>query len=551
MVSFSRRSQILLASSAAFFLASCGADDVASPGAGSVPVTINQPAPTPTPTGPVAPAALTAAQFALATTQSGVTITADEQLALINAGQNNNVNGFGTTLNSVYPVGGASLATASNPQTVLGNSAFLQNTSFVGALSGPNDNAFSGWTCNSSSASFLNSSACTAVPSIGTGAAAASCPTGLIDDGTNEIRNSSGAVTTAATFRYCRLPLVMTSDLTLAKVPGTVYRLRGQTEVGVDGRNDVTLTIQPGVVLAADSTETSNDMLLVNRGSKLNAVGTAEAPIIFTAQQNLVNNGVSDSSQGLWGGVILLGRAPTAVCATGTGPNTADGTSAGAVNPCQQQIEGVTGRLYGGTNQADSSGTLQYVQIRYTGIAISEGNELQGLTLGGTGSGTTIDHVQSHNSADDGIEIFGGTTNLKYFVVTGADDDGFDVDNGWRGFMQFIIAAQKAGGSTADSFATEIDSNGGEDLLPRTYGRYANFTFIQTNSAPAAIRLRGGADFAFVNGIVKTAAGAACVNVIASAGAGAQRTTIRPADAALQDVGPPTFNSVYFQCQGR
>ncbi|WP_294195831.1 hypothetical protein [uncultured Sphingomonas sp.] len=550
MVSFSRRSQMLLASSAALFLASCGADDVASPGAGSIPITINQPAPTPTPTGTATPTPLTAAQFAAATQQSGVTITADEQLAIVNAGSNNNVNGFGATLSGVYPVNGTSLTTASNPQTVLGNTSFIQNTSFVGALSGPNDNSFSGWTCNSSSATFLNSSACTAVPSIGTGTPAASCPTGLSDDGLNS----------AGTFRYCRLPTVISADLTLAKVAGLVYRFRGQTEVGVDGGASATLTIQPGVVLAADSTETSNDLLLVNRGSKINAVGTADAPIIFTAQQNLSNNGVSDSSQGLWGGIILLGRAPTAVCATGTGPNTADGTSAGAATPCQQQIEGVTGRSYGGTNGADSSGTMQYVQIRYTGIAISEGNELQGLTLGGTGSGTTIDHVQSHNSADDGIEIFGGTTNIKYFVVTGADDDGFDVDNGWRGFMQFIIAAQKANGATNDSFATEIDSNGAEDLLPRTYGRYANFTFVQTASSQnpvAAIRLRGGADFAFVNGVVKAPSGEACVNIIAgnqvngAAATGNDRSTIRPANSALQDVGPPTFNSVYFQCQGR
>ncbi|MBB3473246.1 hypothetical protein [Sphingomonas sp. BK345] len=540
MVSFSRRSKFLLATSATLFLASCGADDVASPGAGSLPITIVQPAPTPTPTGTATPTALTNAQIALATTVNSISITADEQVAILNAGQNNNLQGFGNTLNGVYPVSGTSLATASNPQTVLGNTSFIQNTSYVGALSGPNDAAFSGWTCSSTAASFLNSASCTAVPSIGSGTAAASCPTGLTDDGVNS--------SSAPTFRYCRLPQVITADLTLAKIPGLVYRFRGQTEVGdINAATGVTLTIAPGVVLAADSSEASNDLLLVNRGSKLNAVGTADAPIIFTAQQNLASNGVSDATQGLWGGVVLLGRAPTAVCAAGTGPNDASGSSP----TCQQAIEGVTGRFYGGTNQADSSGTLQYVQIRYTGIAISEGNELQGLTLGGTGSGTTIDHVQSHNSSDDGVEIFGGATNLKYFVVTGADDDGFDVDNGWRGFMQFIIAAQKASGSTADSFATEIDSNNAEDLLPRTYGRYANFTFIQTNSAPAAIRLRGGADFAFVNGVVKSAAGAACVNIIAGEGSGAGRTTIRAADSALQDVGPPTFNSIYFQCQGR
>lgn len=553
MVSFSRRSQMLLASSAALFLASCGADDVASPGAGSIPITINQPAPAPTPTGTATPTPLTAAQFAAVTTQGGVTITADEQLAIVNAGQNNNVNGFGNTLNGVYPVSGTSLATASNAQTVLGNTSFIQNTNFVGAVSGPNDTAFSGWTCNSSAATFLNSTACSAVPAIGTGGSTATCPTGTIDDGLVQ------------SFRACRLPSGTTtpqilSDLTLPKIPGVFYRLRGQTEIG-DGTAAVTLTIAPGVVIAADSTETSSDLLLINRGSKINAVGTADAPIIFTAQQNL--GGVSsfnDASQGLWGGVILLGKAPTAVCATGTGPNDASGTSPGAATPCQQAIEGVTGRFYGGTNAADSSGTMQYVQIRYTGIEVSAGNELQGLTLGGTGSGTTIDHVQSHNSSDDGIEIFGGTTNLRYFVVTGADDDGFDVDNGWRGFMQFIIAAQKSIGATNDSFATEIDSNNAEDLLPRTFGRYANFTFIQTASTQnpvAAIRLRGGADFAFVNGVVKTPSGEACVNLVAgnqvngAAATGNDRSTIRPANSALQDVGPPTFNSIYFQCQGR
>ena len=541
MVSFSRRSHILLATTASLFLASCGADDVASPGAGSIGVIINQPAPTPTPTGPSTPTPLTAAQFALATTQNNVTVTADEQLAIVNAGQNNNVNGFGTTLNGVYPVSGTTLATASNPQTVLGNTGFIQNTSFVGALSGPNDNSFSGWTCSSTAATFVGSASCAAVPAIGTGGAAAACPTGTTDDGLVQ------------TFRACRLPQVLTTSLTLPRIPGVFYRFRGQTEVGADvgttgADSGVTLTIAAGNTLVADTSEASTDLFLVNRGSRINAVGTSDAPIIFTSQQNLTANGVSEVTQGQWGGVILLGRAPTAVCATGTGPNNAGGTS----TTCQQAIEGVTGRFYGGPAAEDNSGTMQYVQIRYTGIAISEGNELQGLTLGGTGSGTTIDHVQSHNSADDGIEIFGGTTNLRYFVVTGADDDGFDVDNGWRGFMQFIIAAQKAGGATADSFATEIDSNNAEDLLPRTYGRYANFTFVQTApSAPAGIRLRGGADFAFVNGVVKTAAGAACVNIIAGAGDGATRTTVRPADSALQDVGPPTFNSIYFQCQGR
>ena len=540
MLSFSRRNQFL-AGTACLLLAACGgADGVASPGAGNIDVIVTPaPTPSPTPTGTPTPSPITAADFAQETTQSGVLVTADEQLAIVNAGSNNVTNGAGG-LNGLYPVSATSLTPASNP-ALLGS--FFTNTNFVGALNGPSDTSFQGWTCNSSFANFGGSgAACTAVPNIGTGGASATCPTGTTDAGL------------VATFRACALPTNITSSLTLPKIAGVFYRFSGQTEVGTDvgtqgASSNVVLTIAPGVVLAAHTTgegSAANDLIVVNRGSRIEAVGNPANPVIFTSQQNLEGS-VTDTTQGQWGGLVLLGQAPTAVCATGTGPNNAGGTS----TSCQAPIEGITGRFYGGPNQASNSGTLQYVQIRYTGIAISEGNELQGLTLGGTGTGTTIDHVQSHNSSDDGIEIFGGTTNLKYFAVTGADDDGFDVDNGWRGFMQFIIAAQRPT-ATSDSYASEIDSNGSEDLLPRTYGRYANFTFVQGNtSAAAAIRLRGGADFAFVNGVIKSSTGQKCINIVSGSGSGADRSTIRPANEALQDAGAPTFNSVYFQCGGR
>jgi hypothetical protein len=534
MASFQRLSLILMTTAASAALSACnGADNVASPGAGGVVIVQPTPTPTPTPTGTPTPSPITAAQFAATTTQSGVTITADQQLALVTAGTNNNVNGTGAVVNGVYPTSATSATPAADPSAL---NAFFTSTNYVGALNGPTDTSFQDWTCNSSSAQFGGASAsCTAVPAVGAGGAGATCPAGTTDDGL------------VATFRACRLPTAITTNLTLPKIAGVFYRLRGQTEVGTDlgatGGAGVTLTIEPGVVIAADSSEATNDLLLVNRGSRIQAVGTRAAPIVFTSQQNLASNGVSDSTQGQWGGIVLLGRSTTAICASGTGGTT--GT------PCQQAIEGVTGRFYGGTNEADSSGQMSYVQIRYTGIAISDGNELQGLTLGATGSGTVLDHIQSHNSADDGIEIFGGTSNIRYIAVTGADDDGFDVDNGWRGFMQFMIGAQKVSGATADSFSTEIDSNGAEDLLPRTWGRYANFTFIQTANAPAAIRLRGGADFTFVNGIVKTPANVACINVVAGEASGGTPSTIRPANPALQDQGPPVFNSIYFGCQGR
>ncbi len=543
MASNKRFGFVLMTTTAFAALAGCsGADGVASPGAGNVNITVPAPAPTPTPTPAPTASPITAAQFATATAQGGLTITAEEQLAIVNAGANNNVNGT-NVLNGVYPIAATPATTATDPSTI---NSFFTSTNYVGALNGPSDTSFQGWTCNSTSGEFGGSGGrCTAVPAVGTGGATAACPTGTTDDGILTV----GSTNTG--FRLCRLPTLIATNLTLPKISGVVYRLRGQTEVGTDlgttGATGVTLTIEPGVVIAADSSEPTNDLLLVNRGSKLQAVGTRDLPIVFTSQQNMANNSVSDATQGQWGGVVLLGRAPTAVCAPGTGPNNAAGSSA----TCQLAIEGVTGRFYGGPNAADSSGQMSYVQIRYSGIAISDGNELQGLTLGGTGSGTVLDHIQSHNSADDGIEIFGGTSNLKYIAITGADDDGFDIDNGYRGFMQFIIASQRLLGATADSFSTEIDSNGAEDLLPRTFSTYANFTFVQTALAPAAIRQRGGSDMRFVNGIVKTPGNVACINLIAGETSAADRSTIRGRDDAKQDFGPPSFNSVYFSCQGR
>ena len=541
----------LLLGSAALVLTGCGgADSVASPGAGSVVIVTPAPTPTPTATATPTPTAITAAQFAAATTQSGVTVTTDEQLAIVNAGSNNNVNGVGSTLNGIYPVGAASLATATDPSSI---NSFFTSTNFVGALNGPTDTAFQGWTCSSTSAEFGGSSArCTAVPAVGTLASGQACPTGTI---TAAGATGSATAATIGGFKVCDIPQAITTNLTLTRIPGIAYRLTGQTEVGSDlgssGGSGPTLTIEAGVTVFANSNETTNDLLLVNRGSRIAAVGTRDAPIIFTSQQNMVANGVSDASQGQWGGIVVLGRAPTAVCATGTGPNNAAGSSA----TCQQAIEGVTGRFYGGPTAADSSGQMSFVQVRYSGIAISDGNELQGLTLGGVGSGTVFNNIQSHNSADDGIEIFGGAANIKYIAVTGADDDGFDIDNGYRGFIQFMIAAQRLVGATADSFSTEIDSNGAEDLLPRTFATYANFTFIQIAAAPAAIRQRGGSDMRYINGVVRSVA--ACVNIVAGAGTGADRSTIRPANTGPtdnggpQEFGPPLFTSVYFACGGR
>jgi hypothetical protein len=365
---------------------------------------------------------------------------------------------------------------------------------------------------------------------------AASCPTGTENVGT------------VGNFRSCRLPTLITTALSLPRVAGVAYELNGRVDVGVDiggagttaGGIPTTLTIAAGSLVYANTTNADNDFLVVNRGSRLLAEGTETQPIIFTAQQNLTAGGVNDETQGLWGGIILAGRAPISNC---------NATVPGGSAQCENVVEGTSTALYGGASPTDTSGTFRYVQIRYSGTVISPNNELQGLTLGGTGSGTVIDHVQVHNSSDDGIEIFGGRSNLRYLALTGADDDGLDTDVGWQGFVQFVLAIQKPTNTQTDNYSTEIDSNGNEDALPRQFGRLANFTFVHTTAATnAAIRIRGGADYRFVNGIVTSPA--ACLNIVAGATSATDKSTVRPANAALEDAGPPLFNSVLFNCAG-
>ena len=356
------------------------------------------------------------------------------------------------------------------------------------------------------------------------GTPAGTCPMGTIDRGV------------IATKRACELPARFTQDTTLQNLPGVAYSIAGPVNVGTDvggagnapGGQAVTLTIQAGALLFGSS---GNDYLVVNRGSRINAVGTAASPIIFTARANIEGN-ATDSSQGLWGGVILLGRGPISDC------NTA--VPGGSV-ACQQVIEGTTGSFYGGDQPNDNSGTMQFVQIRYSGFAIAPGNELQGLTLGGVGSGTTLDHIQVHNSSDDGIEIFGGRANLKHLVITGADDDGLDTDLGYRGTIQFVIGVHRDS-SNGDSMI-EADSNGNEDAAPRQYTRVSNATLIQRGSTQGgnAMLLRGGTDYALLNSVVVGPQN--CLDIDATGG-----TTIRPADAALQDNGPPIFRSARLAC---
>ncbi|MFO8129269.1 MAG: hypothetical protein R6T99_05130 [Bacteroidales bacterium] len=223
------------------------------------------------------------------------------------------------------------------------------------------------------------------------------------------------------------------------------------------------LTIEPGTVIRAKAGQGSAaSALIVARGGRIIANGTQDDPIIFTANGDDLSGSVPLKTKGLWGGVIILGNAPL------------------NLSQNEAHIEGIplyeTRGEYGGTNDEDHSGILRYVSIRHSGTNIGEGNEINGLTLGGVGSQTVIDHVEVVSNADDGFEFFGGSVCCRYLVAAFCDDDAFDFDLGYRGKGQFWFAVQEVSGGDR-----LIEVGGGMDPVtgtPHTMPRIFNATLI-------------------------------------------------------------------------
>lgn len=209
---------------------------------------------------------------------------------------------------------------------------------------------------------------------------------------------------------------------------GKVYTLCSRITV-LDG---VTLTIEPGVIVKGQAGTGANaTALVIARGGKLMANGTASQPIIFTSVADEIEPGqiaspnMDPALDGLWGGLIVLGRAPISADAEAV------------------QIEGIPpsdqNGLYGGTDPNDNSGVLKYISIRHGGSNIGEGNEINGLTLGGVGSGTVIENVEVVANQDDGIEWFGGSVNVTNALVWNNGDDAMDTDQSWSGTCENFV----------------------------------------------------------------------------------------------------------------
>ncbi|MBK6265943.1 hypothetical protein JKA74_12945 [Marivirga sp. S37H4] len=227
-----------------------------------------------------------------------------------------------------------------------------------------------------------------------------------------------------------------------------IYQLGGRIAVEAGA----TLTIEAGTIIKGEAGTGSNaTALLIAKGGKLMAEGTADEPIIFTSvadeivQGEIASPNLDADQDGLWGGVIVLGNAP--ISASGA----------------EVQIEGIPtsdpNGLYGGSDAADNSGVIKYISIRHGGSNIGAGNEINGLTLGGVGSGTVIENIEVVANQDDGIEWFGGTVNVKNALVWNANDDGMDTDQAWSGTMDNFIVIAPAG------HCFELDGPEGSTLL--------------------------------------------------------------------------------------
>lgn len=253
------------------------------------------------------------------------------------------------------------------------------------------------------------------------------------------------------------------------------------------------LNIEAGTIIKSTEVPSTGDnasALIIARGAQICAAGTADQPIIFTAQADDLSDAsdLGPEDNGFWGGIIILGRA---------------GVTADA--PCKQ-IEGIpTGEpraLYGdcdgNSDDNDNSGFMRYVSIRHGGAALAPGNEINGLTLGGVGASTSIEFIEVMANFDDGIEWFGGTVSVKGAVVSHCGDDAMDYDQGWRGKGQYWVVFTDDNGDRGG----EHDGAGGDDFNnPESDPQIYNATYIGSGGADRALKFRDGSSGRYANSI--------------------------------------------------
>ncbi len=276
--------------------------------------------------------------------------------------------------------------------------------------------------------------------------------------------NNNGGGTSAI-----NLSGVYTEDLTLDAANN--YLITGPVLMA----SGTTLTIPAGMTVKAQPVGV-NAYIAIQQGARINAVGTASNPIVFTSNAN-------SPSSGDWGGIVMCGFAPI--------NSTPDGSS-------DTSTSEVGGLSYGGNSPSDNSGSLQYVRIEYAGGAIDGNAELNGLSLYAIGSGTVVDYIQIYEGSDDGVEFFGGTVNVSHLVVVNSEDDSVDWTEGYTGNLTDVYIQHGASHDKAfecDGYNTDFSNEGGYFSAPNV----TNVTIVGANDAGEAVRLRAGTQGIFTN----------------------------------------------------
>jgi hypothetical protein len=312
----------------------------------------------------------------------------------------------------------------------------------------------------------------------------------------------------------CQLPQTISQSRTLTNdivwfMEGTVTVGNGNAEMSVtegtlasgDAVQNVVLTIQEGTAIKGATGSFAN--LTITRGSRIEANGTAAEPIVFSSD----DEGLDGSGE--WGGLILHGYGLHNECLT---------ANMGAV-ACNVDAEGESG-FAGGYSADDNSGTLNYVIVTEGGFEFATGNEINGISFVGVGSGTSVDYIQVNSNADDGVEFYGGNVSAKHVVITGALDDSVDWDEGYQGDMQYVLVVQD---SATGGNAIEADTEGTLDFLSKP--TIANATFIGAGSKDTLAVFKKTSGGFIHNSVFTGAAGSAittCVDSTAAAVAGSQ-----------------------------
>ena len=325
---------------------------------------------------------------------------------------------------------------------------------------------------------------------------------------------AAAAPALALAFAADAAEVLVAGDITTSTTwtTGNRYNLQGQVFV----MPGATLLIEPGTIIASDV----GGSLAITRGAQIVCDGTPENPIIFTSKADYLTwnaqnpRGQWRAAANEWGNLTIMGRGYIGKYGNGApDTNTAAPNAGNYANMEGLVASGVgdTRTRYGGGDDQDDSGSLRYTSFRYGGRVIGLGTELNGLSLGGVGQGTEIDHIEIMNNVDDGIEIWGGKVDLKYFSIWNIGDDSLDIDHGWRGRAQFGLIVQgyslnaPSGSGVCDSMI-EIDGAAKSDAQPVTTTSLSNLTLIgQPLSGKRAIKYRDGARMQLHNSIIMNA----------------------------------------------